>query len=301
VRSDEAAKAQERARLFIKVMNYIGTTASVPGPLDFGQGVARFRELMPEMQYPILAGNIIDDATGKPLFKSSIVVESAGYRIGLLGIASRKFDYRQEALPHEGITILDPGLYAKDAVPELKKQCDFVVALVNVTTDELRDVAKNGEGISFILAGHIIKSFFQDYDEVEGIPVFQVPPRGREVGVLTIVPSGKDFRFKNRSEIPVIEDRLKQYREVMERMEKQAGGKKVEEYYTDSPAALSRYQKMKEKYAEEEKKLDNLKSAGSYYELKVTSLGKNVEDDMQVNGWVTKYADAYDPTPPSEH
>jgi 2',3'-cyclic-nucleotide 2'-phosphodiesterase (5'-nucleotidase family) len=292
---DEVEKETARARLFIQAMNRMRVTTAAVGSLDFGLGVGKFRELMQEMQYPVLAGNIIDDSTGKPLFKESMIVNANGYRIGLVGVTSRKFEYRQKTLPHEGLTINDPAACVKKAVASIKGQCDFIMLLANLTLDELDETAKSAGGVSFILAGHNVRMFSRNVDEKEGIPVLQLPTRGREVGVMTIVPNGKDWKFRNRSEGEQMKERIENYQSALRDFDSKAGGRDIEEFYKNEPAKIAQYKKLQERMAEEKKRLAGLASEGSYFEFKTVPLDNNIDDDMQVKGWVTKFSDTYEP------
>ena len=114
------------------------------------------------------------------------------------------------------------------------------------------------------------------------------------MGILTIALSGKDLDFSDRSERARIEDRIKRYGKLVHRMEKQAGAKSVEEYYSDNSSAVSRYQNFKKKLAREKARLKKLSGPGSFFEFKTVPLNKKIDEDMQVNGWTTKFADTCD-------
>lgn len=279
----------------MRVSNRMEITAAVPGELDFPLGLASFRELMGKMRYPLLGGNVIDEATGAPLLRESLIVEAEGYRIGLLGVVSAAFEYRKKTLDHPGLKILDPADYLEDAVKRLKEDCDFIILLAHLNDEELGRVAKKAKGISFILQGHNTKKFSRDFREVSGYPVFQLPTRGREVGVLKIALRGRDFRFKNRASEAGIRKRIRYFEEVIAKADEEMEGRSPEEFYAGKPSRLRKYRDYKKKSAKDKKKLAKLSTSGSYYEFESIRLVKRVGEDMQVLGWMSKFAEAHDP------
>ncbi|MCZ7586637.1 MAG: hypothetical protein M5R36_26705 [Deltaproteobacteria bacterium] len=288
----QTAKENARADLFVRSLNHMKLTAAVPGPLDFALGVDAFRDAHKKMEFPLLAGNA-RYADGGPAFKDTLVVKAGEYRVGVIGLASAKFEHRGVAVDHGGLKIDDPAGYAKSALPALAKETDIVIAVGNLDDDEVEDVLKKTEGINFFLAAGTTGRFTRDFQEVDGVPVFRMAPRGRQVGVLEIAPVDHDFHFTNRTEIEHIRDRVARYEKITTRMEKQAGGQDVEEYYADSPSAQSRYRALKGKLAEERKKLESASQTGSYFLFKQVNLGEDRADDMQVNGWATKFSEAF--------
>ncbi|MBZ0274487.1 hypothetical protein K8I61_20815 [bacterium] len=282
-----------RARLFVRALNHMKTTAAVPGPLDFALGAGAFREFAADMQYPMLAANMTDAQTGKALFPAWRVVSAGGKKVGIVGVASPEFAWRGKEIAHDGVRI-DPLKPAVErAVKDAKAEADIVIVLANVTNDELDDVAKAAKGASFIFAGAGARRFTRDVERREGIPVFQIPPRGREAGLVTLSVSGNDNNFEDRTEAAKIDQRLENYRAVLARMEQQAGEQGIDAYYKESPAAIDRYRDIKEKIADEEARREKLGGAGSWFEFRMVTLGRNVSDDMQIQGWTTKFEDDF--------
>ena len=55
--------------------------------------------------------------------------------------------------------------------------------------------------------------------------------------------------------------------------------------------ALSRYENFKKKLGQEKARLKKLSGPGSFFQFKTVPLNKQIGEDMQVNGWATRFAD----------
>lgn len=289
----ELSQERSRANLFIDVMNHMKITASTPGALEFALGGEEFGKQVERSKYPWLAANLIDQKTGKPIGPTTLVVPAGGYRVGLFGVVSRDLSYRGVKVDAQGYEVRDPIEAAVAAVAELKGKADFVVALAHLNKDETRKFVDKVKGVAFVLAGNHSGIFSQDVQDMGGVPVLQVPARGREVGVLRIVPKKGEFKFVNRSERDAIARRIEFFEGEKKKIEDEAQGKPVEEAFAQSPATLNRYRTFVEKIDEQKKKLARVEGDSSYFEFSTVNLGQDMDSDMQVMGWMTKFADLY--------
>ncbi len=283
----------ERARLFVRVANRIGLSGATFGELDFALGPDVFRELASRMKYPLFAGNVVDEKSGQPLFQGSKVITIDGYRIGLMGIVSADFMYGENAVSHKGMKILPPAEYAKAESRKLKKQCDFIIALAHLNKDELKETATQADPLSFILAGHNTNLFTKEVRELSKTPIFQLQNRGRELGLLRIRLAADDFKFDNRSESANIRNRIRFYEQTVERFQREMQGQTPEDYYKNQPSGLKRYKGYLKRLKKDRRALLRLAKPGSYYEYETIKLNKEMDEDMQVNGWTTKFVETY--------
>jgi len=70
---------------------------------EFAYGPAQVCKLAAGLNYPVLAINIYDKGTRQPVFEPSCVVERAGLRIGIVGIASNIVDKGMPPSFSEGV------------------------------------------------------------------------------------------------------------------------------------------------------------------------------------------------------
>lgn len=187
----------------VDVFNEMGVDAAAVGNHEFDWGQDAFAERVAQAEFPFLAVNVIDDATGEaPEGVSPYVIEKLdGVKVGVIGVANP--DTKNVTLPAatEGLTFLDleqTAAAVNDAVAELRAQkVETIVVtahqgLETEATGALADlVARLSGEVDLVLGGHIPLEF---NTVINGIPVVQ--PYGNTRGyadvTLTVDRSTKD-------------------------------------------------------------------------------------------------------------
>ncbi|MCZ8523547.1 MULTISPECIES: 5'-nucleotidase C-terminal domain-containing protein [Paenibacillus] len=150
---------------------------------DFGRDV--LIENIKKAEFPILGANIIDDKTGKRVewAQPYTIVEKAGLKIGIIGLATPQTRTTTKSTNIEGLTFADPVPYAKELAAELRaKGADLVMVTSHLPGEqdaksqeimgELVTLA-NGTGtkeLDAIVGGH---SHRRVAGLVNGIPVVE--------------------------------------------------------------------------------------------------------------------------------
>ncbi|AEI39524.1 5'-nucleotidase C-terminal domain-containing protein [Paenibacillus mucilaginosus] len=150
---------------------------------DFGRDV--LIENIKKAEFPILGANIIDDKTGKRVewAQPYAIVEKAGLKIGIIGLATPQTKTTTKSTNIEGLTFADPVPYAKELAAELRAQgADLVIVTSHLPGEqdaksqeimgELVDLA-NGTGATLldaIVGGH---SHRRVAGHVNGVPVVE--------------------------------------------------------------------------------------------------------------------------------
>ncbi|MCB1153756.1 hypothetical protein KDL45_08890 [bacterium] len=295
VEKTNPAMEAERADLFVKSLNAMHYTAAVPGALDMALGADTFKSLLAQAEYPMLGGNVYVKGEKTPLLKDSMIVEAAGYKIGLVGVVDNELIWRKMPVKLPTFEIRGPKAYLKTTLSAIAPKVDFILLLAHMDLERLKEMPLDaaGDKLAFVLSSNNQRRLFQDVNVVDKIPTLQLPPRGREVGVLTIAPTGDNFKFKNRSELSRAQTRLNQFEAMAKRMETQAGDEGVAEYYKDSPSSLERYEGYKDKIEEQKKAIEDLSGPGSFFELRNVNLGEDVTGDAAIKGWVAAFEAEY--------
>lgn len=187
----------------VDVFNEIGVDAAAVGNHEFDWGQDAFAERVAQADFPFLAANIIDDASGKaPAGVSPYVIEELdGVKVGVIGVANP--DTKNVTLPAatEGLSFLDltqSAAAVNEAVAELRAQhVETIVVtahqgLETAATGALADLVGQLSGeIDLVLGGHIPLEF---NTVINGIPVVQ--PYGNTRGyadvTLTVDRATKD-------------------------------------------------------------------------------------------------------------
>lgn len=149
----------------IQFMNACGYDAMALGNHEFDWGADNLEALMPQAGFPMLAANIIVDATGQPYTQANTIITLAdGGKVGVFGLDTPETKVSANPKYTEGLTFLEGNdLYAcaQQQVDYLKSQgCSVVVCLGHLGEDEglagnrAVDIADHTSGIDVIIDGH---------------------------------------------------------------------------------------------------------------------------------------------------
>ncbi|NEW82058.1 MAG: bifunctional metallophosphatase/5'-nucleotidase, partial [Mariniphaga sp.] len=116
-----------------------------------------FQQRVAELNYPMLAINIFDKVTNKPVYPSYVVKEVGGLRIGLVGIASNIVD---KTMPPS----FSKGIYftlGKDELPpvinilQTREKVDVIILISHLGFPQDLKLLSEIQGIDICLSGHI--------------------------------------------------------------------------------------------------------------------------------------------------
>lgn len=178
-------------------MNAIGYTAAVLGNHEFNYGLEILRTFERQLDFPLLAANAVDVASGLPAFEPYVIrtVWRTGgppLRVGILGLTNPGIAVWDKAHVEGRMTF--PGLVeqALHWVPEVRRKSDLVVVVAHSGADlssSLGDqvpfpencaalVAETVPGIDAILVGHAHVEIAERFvvNKVTGRPVLLTEP-----------------------------------------------------------------------------------------------------------------------------
>jgi 2',3'-cyclic-nucleotide 2'-phosphodiesterase/3'-nucleotidase len=130
----------------ITAMNALGYDAMAVGNHEFDGGRAVLDSAIAEARFKFLAANVVDAATGRPAFGSSLVKLVDGVRIGILGLTTPAVPMLTDSSRCSGLRFLDPLEVARTEVARLRgaERCQVVIALAHMGLE--RDpVARGGD------------------------------------------------------------------------------------------------------------------------------------------------------------
>jgi 2',3'-cyclic-nucleotide 2'-phosphodiesterase/3'-nucleotidase len=153
-----------------KAMNFLGYDAGTVGNHDIEAGHSVYDRLAVEYNFPLLAANAVNKATGKPYFKPYTIIEKNGIRVAVLGLITPAIpDWLPPEL-YSGIEFRDMVETAKFYIPLIEKEKpDLVIGLFHSGWDDQGDLAQAGShndengcssvawkvpGFDIILCGH---------------------------------------------------------------------------------------------------------------------------------------------------
>ena len=148
----------------IEFMNAVGYDAMCLGnhEFDYGQDVTQKR--MSEAKFPVLACNIVVEATGELFAQPSTIIEKGNHKIGVIGITTPEAATSASPMAVAGLKFLGgKELYkaVQREVDRLKGEgCDLIVAVGHMGSENFNagnrsdDVLENVKGIDIFIDGH---------------------------------------------------------------------------------------------------------------------------------------------------
>lgn len=179
-----------------EAMNALGIDA-MTGHWEFTYGQERVTELIDQLNFPFLAGNVRDTTWEEPVFESTRFFERGGVRIAVIGQA---FPYTPIANP--GYMMPDWSFGIREDVVQAnvdaarREGAQVVVLLSHNGFDVDRKMAGRVEGIDVILTGHT-------HDAL---------PQVETVGGTLLVASGSHGKFLSRLDLDVGSNGVRDYR-----------------------------------------------------------------------------------------
>ncbi len=190
----------------IEVMNAAGYQAMAAGNHEFDYGADVLLANAANAAFPILSANTLKD--GEPLLDSHTVIETAGYRIGVIGITTASTSVSTNPEKLKGITFENEIEIARAEIEQISDSVDAIVLLAHlgdnplatdVTSQQLlegldpEDLAK----IAAVIDGH---SHTVENTVCDGVPIIQAGTRNTALGVVAISFNG-DGTFKAEGDV----------------------------------------------------------------------------------------------------
>jgi 2',3'-cyclic-nucleotide 2'-phosphodiesterase (5'-nucleotidase family) len=151
---NELKMMSEKAHLIIECLNLMGYDAIGIGDDDLTLGKEFILEISKRANFPFLSSNLLDEGSGKILFKPFLIKEINGLRIGIFSLFSPNFFTGDSDPRRKGLNIRSPMETAQAMVKELKPKTDLIILLSHLGYAKDIELAQAVEGIHFIVGGH---------------------------------------------------------------------------------------------------------------------------------------------------
>ena len=119
---------------------------------EAGLSAAQLREIKARARVPMVSANLLDKATGAPLFDTHKIVRRGAWRIALIGVLD----------PHglgdalgEGLAVEEMNVALGRLLPKLRGQADFIVLLAFVDEAAMANLARQFYELDAILGGKV--------------------------------------------------------------------------------------------------------------------------------------------------
>ncbi len=145
---------QSRGADMVEAMNTLGVDA-MTGHWEFTYGQERVQELIEQLKFPFLAGNVVDNDWGESIFESTAFFQRGGLNIAVIGQA---FPYTPVANPRHMIPEWSFGIREETIAENVRRAraagADLVVVASHNGFDVDRKLAARVDGIDVLLTGH---------------------------------------------------------------------------------------------------------------------------------------------------
>lgn len=149
-----------RGAALVQVMNRMGYDAQALGNHDFDWGQDVLRARAGEAQFPFLAANVIEEATGRlPRYVKPYVVKDLKVaRVGIIGLTYPGSAAIVKATAVQGLRFLPAADAVRTYLADLRQQVDILVAVAHITTggggDEDVQLARDVPELDLVVGGH---------------------------------------------------------------------------------------------------------------------------------------------------
>mgnify|MGYP006300133481 CR=1 FL=1 len=149
------AAVTSEGQALVPILNAVGFEG-MTAHWEFAYGPKRLKAIVDQLDYPMLAINCYDEASGEPVFDPYRVVEAAGLRIGVIGIAATIVDKVMPSSFSEGVyfTLGDEELPGYIATLRAQEKVDLVVLISHLGFPQEMKLASEVDGIDILLSGH---------------------------------------------------------------------------------------------------------------------------------------------------
>jgi 5'-nucleotidase len=144
----------EKANLIIETFNSMDYDAVAIGDDDLTLGKEFLLEISRKANFPFLCSNLLDEASGKTLFQTSLIKEIQGLRIGIFSLLSPDFFTNPSDPRRKGLNIRSPIETAQAMVNTLKPDTDLIILLSHLGYAKDIELAQTVQGINIIVGGH---------------------------------------------------------------------------------------------------------------------------------------------------
>ena len=197
----------DKAYLIIESFNLMGYDALGIGDDDLSLGKEFLMGISKKAKFPFLSSNLIDEESGKLLFRSYILKEINGLRVGMFSLLSPDVFLSPTDIRRKGLIIRNPVETAQIMIKELQPKTDLLILLSHLSYPKDVELAQTVSGIHFIIGSHTGANLIYP-PLVKNTYILETAPKGMYGGRLELNLFNNTFSFYNSTEKRSLESRL---------------------------------------------------------------------------------------------
>ena len=315
VAEEHTKQISATAKFIVDQFNASGVAGITLGDRDTLLGAKQLKALHKRAKFPFLVANLLDAATGKPMFDDHTIVTVDGVKIGVFGVTMTGAERRPVDGSPMPWRVDNPIKIAGEQVKALKaKGAEIVVALAHLPKATLKNLAEQVPGISAILAGSGTRSMTHP-DNESGVFICEAHSKGKYLSVLTLHiwnnrKATDPFvdRFKGKGlaqEIKKLTARLSSYERLLEKKEAEAkknpagvvkSGTSVRARTIGADYYQKQLVKMRAEKASFQLELEGIEPpdpTANYVAYELAAVKKSLPDEPKIGKEVTAFREKY--------
>lgn len=276
----DKAQALSKAEIIARAYKKMGVDAINVGDLDLTLGV-EFLANKAREGLPLISANLIDAPSGKLLFPPYKIKEVGSLRVAFVGLFGLEVAQAAQKATENRVTILDPWTAARKTLEELRGKADLVLFLSDMGMARDQRLAKEVEGIHFILGGH--DGRFMSFAQQESVSwLLQSYSKGMYLGKLKLKleelgqPIQDEARVvRLQQEISKLDGRIDAHKKAKER--------------GSNPSLDRSIAQLEEQRASLLKELEEAKTKGTQgnrFSWQLVPLDPSLPEDEEVARWI---------------
>jgi 2',3'-cyclic-nucleotide 2'-phosphodiesterase (5'-nucleotidase family) len=212
VPENEVEMVTQKAQLIIESFNLMGYHAVGIGDDDLSLGKEFLLEISKKAHFPFLSSNLLDEASGKPLFQPYLIKEINGLRIGIFSLLSPDVFLGPSDLRRKGLTVGTPIDVAQSMVKELQPKTDLIILLSHLGYQKDVELAQTIQGIHFIVGSHTgINLAYPPL--IKNTLILQTAPKGMYAGRLDLILHNNEPALYNAVTRRALENNLNNFKQ----------------------------------------------------------------------------------------
>ncbi len=267
----EIKRLEEKARLILTSLNLMGYQAIGIGDDDLSLGKKFLLELSEMSDVPFISSNLIDEDSGKLLFRRYIIKEVNGLKIGIFSLLAPEVFSGLSDPRKKGLIIRDPVETAQETLIELGPQTDLIVLLSHLAYPKDLELAQKISGIPIIVGGH------------SGVHLANAPVIKNTI----MLQTSSQGKYAGRLDLTLLNNKTSFYNTATKRS-LQANLNKTQSRLASIQASETEKAQWQRAKGSIEKALQQLEGK-SYFTNTILPLGEQVEDHPDIKKMVDKY------------
>jgi 2',3'-cyclic-nucleotide 2'-phosphodiesterase (5'-nucleotidase family) len=151
----ELSFTQKEAELAFDAMNVVGLDAFTPGETEFVFGLPFLLQVASRANFPIVAANIVDPATGKGIFGPPYTIKTlkGGLRVAITGVLDDAIRF-PAYIDVSKFKVLPAIETIRSLVPEIRTKADFLIVLSHMGMERSNELARQVGDFDLVVVGH---------------------------------------------------------------------------------------------------------------------------------------------------